>query len=91
MDEDASKDESQLLGDDEIKDFIKELDVEAISKEVFRLFDVKIGLDTKLSLRKVQVLQSSDEMLNRYMACLDQAHELFLQYILKGYKFQKME
>ena len=71
MDEDASKDESQLLGDDEIKDFIKELDVEAISKEVFRLFDVKIGLDTKLSLRKVQVLQSSDEMLNRYMACLD--------------------
>jgi len=36
MDEDASKDESQLLGDDEIKDFIKELDVEAISKEVFR-------------------------------------------------------
>lgn len=91
MDEDASKDESQLLGDDEIKDFIKELDVEAISKEVFRLFDVKIGLDTKLSLRKVQVLQSSDEMLNRYMACLDHAHELFLQYILKGYKFQKME
>lgn len=91
MDEDASKDESQLLGDDEIKDFIKELDVEAISKEVFRLFEVKIGLDTKLSLRKVQVLQSSDEMLNRYMACLDQAHELFLQYILKGYKFQKME
>jgi hypothetical protein len=44
------------LGDEDIKDFIKELDVEAISRDVFRLFDVKTGLDTKLSLRKVQVL-----------------------------------
>jgi hypothetical protein len=85
--EDNSANESQLLNDDDIKDFIKELDVEAISKEVFTLFDVKVGLDTKLSLRKVQVLQASDDMLNRYMACLDEAHELFLQYILKGYKF----
>lgn len=48
-----SKDESQIFGDDDIKDFVKELDVEAISKEVFKIFDVKIGLDTKLSLRKV--------------------------------------
>lgn len=54
---------------------------------MFRLFDVKTGLDTKLSLRKVQVLQASDDMLNKYMTCLDEAHELFLQYILKGYKF----
>lgn len=45
-----------MLGDEDIKDFIKELDVEAISRDVFRLFDVKTGLDTKLSLRKVQVL-----------------------------------
>jgi hypothetical protein len=54
--EDNSVNESQLLNDDDVKDFIKELDVEAISKDVFRLFDVKTGLDTKLSLRKVQVL-----------------------------------
>ena len=67
-----------MLNDDDVKDFIKELDIEAISKDVFRLFDVKTGLDTKLSLRKVQVLQASDEMLNKYMTCLDEAHELFL-------------
>ena len=77
-DEDNSVNESQMLNDDDVKDFIKELDIEAISKDVFRLFDVKTGLDTKLSLRKVQVLQASDEMLNKYMTCLDEAHELFL-------------
>ncbi len=86
-----SRDESQILGDEDIKDFVKELDLETLNKDVFKLFDIKIGLDTKLQLRKVQVLESSDEMFKKYLQSLDQAHELFLQYILKGYKFQKME
>jgi hypothetical protein len=58
----TKNDDSQLIGEDDIKDLVKELEIETISKDVFKLYDVKIGLDTKLSLRKVQVLESSDEM-----------------------------
>jgi len=83
----TKNDDSQLIGEDDIKDLVKELEIETISKDVFKLYDVKIGLDTKLSLRKVQVLESSDEMFQSYLECLDEAHEVFLNYILKGYKF----
>ena len=30
-------------------------------------------------------------MFKKYLSSLDEAHKLFLEYILKGYKFQKME
>ena len=83
---DEDPDES-MLNEDDIADCIREVSVEEISREVFKLYDVKIGLDAKLTLRKVQVREASDQMANQYMACIDQAHELFLQYILKGFKF----
>jgi hypothetical protein len=45
-----------LLSETELKDVVGELDLESIRKEVFNLFDINFGLDTQLSLRKVQML-----------------------------------
>ena len=54
--------QSVIVGEEDIQDLIKELDIEAIRKEVFNLYDVKYGLDTQLALRKVQVIEAEDQM-----------------------------
>ena len=38
--------DSVIVSEDDIQDLIKELDIEAIRKEVFNLYDIKYGLDT---------------------------------------------
>lgn len=38
--------DSVIVGEDDIQDLIKDLDIEAIRKEVFNLYDIKYGLDT---------------------------------------------
>ena len=37
---------SVIIGEEDIQDMIKELDIEAIRKEVFGLYEIKYGLDT---------------------------------------------
>ncbi|CDW79653.1 UNKNOWN [Stylonychia lemnae] len=85
------KKEIGYLGENEIKDCVKDLDVEQIRQEVFKLFEIDTGLDSQLSLRKIQYLNQDDEMFQNYLRCLKEAHERFLGYIFQGYKFKKME
>ena len=72
---------SIIVGEDDIQDMIKELDIEAVRKEVFNLYDIKYGLDTQLALRKVQVIEAEDQMFQNYLQCLKVAHDKFLSYI----------
>ena len=83
--------QSVIVGEEDIQDLIKELDIEAIRKEVFILYDIKYGLDTQLALRKVQVIEAEDQMFQNYLECLKEAHDRFLSYIFQGHKFHKME
>ena len=57
-----SKENSVIIGQEDLDELVKELDVEAIRREVFNLYNVKFGLDTQLALRKMQVLESEDMM-----------------------------
>ena len=79
------------LNENEIKNSVKDLDVEIIRQEVFNLFEIDAGLDSQLSLRKIQYLNQDDELFQNYLKCLKEAHERFLGYIFQGYKFRKME
>ena len=44
---------SLVMGEEDLQDLINELDIEAIRREVFSLYDIRFGLDTQLALRKV--------------------------------------
>ena len=44
---------SLAIGEDDLTNLIKELDIEAINREVFNLYEISYGLDTTLALRKV--------------------------------------
>jgi len=35
-----------MMGEDELKDLVRELDVEQIRQDVFQLYEVKSGIDT---------------------------------------------
>lgn len=41
------------LTDEELKDIVKELNIDKIRKDVFHLYGIKVKLDTQLSLRKI--------------------------------------
>lgn len=81
---------SLALGEDDITNLIKNLDIEEINREVFQLYEVAFGLDTTLALRKVQVLEADDEICMDYLECLKEAHDIFLSQIFQGYTFKKM-
>lgn len=72
---------SLVMGEEDLQDLINELDIEAIRREVFSLYDIRFGLDTQLALRKVQVYEAEDVMFQNYLGCLKEAHERFLGYI----------
>ena len=57
---DSEMSASIIVGEEDIQEMIKELDIESIRKEVFTLYDIKYGLDTQLALRKVQVIEAED-------------------------------
>lgn len=80
-----------VIGEDDLQEMIRELDIEAIRREVFALYDINYGLDTQLALRKMQVLESEDIMFQNYLECLDEAHDRFLGYIFQGHLFNKMQ
>jgi hypothetical protein len=68
-----------------------ETDMERVREGVFRLVGVATGLDTELSLRRVNVLEGGDESLMDYLGMLEVAHQNFLEIILCGHRFRKME
>ena len=80
-----------IIEEDEMENLIKELDIDAIRENVFNLYEINYGIDTQLSLRKVQVFQEEDHMFTNYLECLEITHDRFLRYIFSGHKFQKME
>ena len=80
-----------MIGQDDLDALVKELDVEAIRREVFDLYEIKYGLDTQLALRKMQVLESEDMMFQNYLECLDEAHSRFVSFIFQGHVFSKMQ
>ena len=82
---------SLALGEDDLTNLIKDLDIEEINREVFKLYDIQYGLDTTLALRKVQVVEAEDEHSMDYLECLKEAHDQFLSYIFQGYTFGKMQ
>eukprot|EP00347_Sterkiella_histriomuscorum_P000676 403374927 len=79
------------LTENDLRECVKDLDIETVRKEVFQLYEIDIGLDTQLSLRKIQYLYQDDEMFQNYLKCLKEAHDRFLTYLFQGYKFKKME
>ena len=42
-----------VVGEEDVDNLVRDIDTEWIRKEVFKLYDVKYGLDTQLALRKV--------------------------------------
>ena len=82
---------SLALGEQDLTNLVKDLDVEAVHKEVFRLYDLKFGLDTSLALRKLQVLEADDEYLQHYIECLKEAHDRFMSIVFQGVVFNKMQ
>ena len=46
-----------VVEEQDVDTLVKEIDIEMVRKEVFKLYRVKYGLDTQLALRKVQVLE----------------------------------
>lgn len=44
---------SLAIGEEDLTNLIKDLDIEAINRDVFNLYDISYGLDTTLALRKV--------------------------------------
>ena len=81
---------SLAIGEEDLTLLIKELDIEAINREVFELYGISYGLDTTLALRKVQVLEAGDEIFQNYLECLKEAHDRFLSYIFQGCVYGKM-
>ena len=81
------------IGEDELTNLVKDLDIEGINRDVFRLYDINFGLDTTLALRKVHVLTIEDDndVFMNYLDCLKEAHDRFLSYIFQGYVFNKMQ
>ena len=82
---------SLAIGEDDLTNLIRDLDIESINREVFVLYDIQFGLDTTLALRKVQVLEAEDEVFQNYLECLKEAHDRFLSYIFQGSVFGKMQ
>jgi len=82
---------SMAIGEDELTNLIKDLDIEGINQNVFRLYDINYGLDPALALRKVQLLETDDDVFMNYLDCLKEAHDRFLSYIFQGYVFNKMQ
>lgn len=82
---------SVAIGEEDLNDLIKDLDIEAIRVEVFRLYDINFGLDAQLALRKLQVLEAEDVVFQNYLECLKEAHDRFLSYIFQGHVFGKMQ
>ena len=72
---------SMAISDDELTNLIKELDIDGINRDVFNLYYINYGLDTTLALRKVQVLETEDEVFKNYLDCLKDVYDLFLSYI----------
>lgn len=44
---------SLAIGDDDLSNMIKDLDIEVINRDAFSLYNIQFGLDTTLALRKV--------------------------------------
>ena len=42
-----------VVGEEDVDNLVRDIDTEWLRKEVFKLYDVKYGLDTQLALRKV--------------------------------------
>jgi len=82
---------SLAIGEEDVILLIRDLDIEAINSEVFKLYGINYGLDTTLALRKVQVLEAEDEVFQNYLECLKEAHDRFLSYIFQGNVFGKMQ
>jgi hypothetical protein len=82
---------SLAIGEEDVIILIRDLDIEAINSEVFKLYEINYGLDTTLALRKVQVLEAEDEVFQNYLECLKEAHDRFLSYIFQGNVFGKMQ
>ena len=80
-----------VVEEEDVDNLVREIDTEWIRKEVFKLYGVDYGLDTKLALRKVQILEGQDPMLLNYIACLEEAHNRFLTLIEQGNEYPKME
>ena len=73
--------QSLVIGEDDLTIMIKDLDIDAINKDVFNLYEIQYGLDPTLALRKVQVTESEDEVFQNYLECLKEAHDRLLSYI----------
>ena len=82
---------SLAIGEEDLTNMIKDLDIETINREVFQLYNIQYGLDTTLALRKVQVLEAEDEVFQNYLECLKEAHDQFLSYVFQGNVFGKMQ
>ena len=85
------KDDEIELEEETMGDVLREIDVEPIRRATFDLYGVKEGLDSQLQLKKIQYMNSDDEMFQNYLDCLKKAHDKFLLFIFKGHKFQKLE
>jgi len=86
--------EEDLLGltDALTKKLLSEVDKQKIRQEVFDLFEINCGCCAQLSLRKVHHLDNmADESMQDYLSALDLAHGNFLNSIMLGHKFAKME
>lgn len=83
--------QSLVIGEDDLTMMIKDLDIDAINKDVFNLYEIQYGLDPTLALRKVQVTESEDEVFQNYLECLKEAHDRLLSYIFQGHTFGKMQ
>ena len=51
------EDNAYKIEEQDVDTLVKEIDIEMVRKEVFKLYRVKYGLDIQLALRKVQVLE----------------------------------
>ena len=72
------------LGESELRECVRDLDIEVVRQDVFHLFQISYGRDTQLSLRKIQYLYQDDEMFQNYLKCLKEAHDRFLGYLFLG-------
>lgn len=72
---------SFAVGEEDLTSLIKEIDIEAVNRDVFNLYETKYGLDTTLTIRKMRVLEADDEVFMNYLQCLEEAHDRFLSFI----------
>ncbi len=73
----------------EINDFLEKMDLNPIRVQVFQLYEIK-SRNPVLTLFKY-ALHNSNPGFTQYLDCLKQAHENFLQVMIEGKQFQKME